>query len=64
MRALGVLPGFEDQSEYYESLIEDLIPMDATLHRKPFIVRDFIICKSSCAIKKSLLMRDLYFSNE
>lgn len=37
-----------DVSEQYEILYKNMVPSDATIHRTPFIVRDFIV-----GIKKS-----------
>ncbi|GJQ71620.1 hypothetical protein Trydic_g11320 [Trypoxylus dichotomus] len=34
---------YDDVSEEYEILYKSLVPSDATLHKHPFIVRDFIV---------------------
>lgn len=43
---------YEDRSESFEQLYSQLVPLDATLERQPFIVRDFVAGNASLFLYK------------
>lgn len=54
-KAFGLIGDYENNVEYYEKIVEDILPTDATLDKKPFIVRDLIVCMI-CLILKLLIL--------
>lgn len=44
---LFTLDGYEDRSAEYEILYKNMVPCDFSIEKKPFICRDFIVCRSS-----------------